>query len=118
MRTYTLSRSVFIPRPLSEVFPFFADAASLQALTPRWVNFSILTPLPIAMAKGRLIDYHIRLRGIPIRWQSIISGWDPPHSFTDKQTRGPYRLWVHRHSFEPVDGGTQIRDDVQYAVRG
>ena len=118
MRTYALSRSVLIPRPLHEVFDFFADAANLQALTPPWVHFSILTPLPIVMAKGRLIDYRIRLHGIPIRWQSIISEWDPPRRFTDDQTRGPHLLWRHEHSFTPAPGGVMVRDDVLYAVRG
>ncbi len=114
----TLDAELFIPRPLPEVFAFFAEAPNLQALTPRWLHFEILTPLPIAMRAGALIDYRLRLRGIPLRWRTEITVWEPPHRFVDVQRRGPYRLWRHEHTFEERDGGTLVRDHVDYKVFG
>lgn len=118
MRTSELTREVRLPRPIEEVFPFFADAANLDRLTPPWLHFRILTERPIPMAVGTRIDYRLRLHGIPIRWQSEITEWDPPHGFVDEQRRGPYRVWIHRHSFEPRPGGTLVGDHVRYAVPG
>lgn len=123
MKTFTLTNELWLPQPPGEVFPFFADASNLERLTPPSLRFQILTPLPIEMEVGTLIDYRIRLRGIPMRWQSEITVWEPPHRFVDEQRRGPYRLWVHEHAFIPQKGaaqggGTLARDIVQYAVVG
>ena len=115
---YRLESSQWLPRPRAEVFPFFSDAFNLQALTPDYLHFEILTPQPIEMATGLLIDYRLRLRGIPIRWQSRIAIWEPPFRFVDEQMRGPYRRWYHEHTFEEVDGGTLCRDIVDYEVHG
>ena len=111
-----LQTAQWLPVPLDEVFRFFSDASNLQALTPPWVHFQILTPAPIAMRPGTLIDYRIRLRGIPITWQSEITVWDPPHRFVDVQVRGPYTRWVHTHSFMEERGGTTVADAVDFDV--
>ena len=118
MRTFTLTNELWLPQPPAEVFPFFADASNLERLTPPSLRFQILTPSPIEMVVGTLIDYRIRLRGIPMRWQSEITEWEPPHRFVDEQRRGPYRQWIHEHTFTPQDGGTLAVDIVQYAVLG
>jgi ligand-binding SRPBCC domain-containing protein len=115
---FTLTSEQWLPRPLPEVFAFFADAGNLDALTPGWLRFEILTPRPIAMRVGALIDYRLRVRGLPIRWQSEISDWSPPHRFVDEQRRGPYRLWHHEHTFTAREDGTVVRDQIRYAVVG
>ncbi len=98
-RTYTLERTQLIPRPLREVFPFFSEANNLEAITPAFLQFKILTPGPIALQAGTLIDYRIRFLGIPMYWRTRIETFDPPVRFTDTQVRGPYRLWHHTHEF-------------------
>lgn len=115
---YTLKSEQWLPRARDEVFAFFADAHRLQDLTPPFLNFQVLTPSPIEMDVGTRIDYRLRLHGIPIRWQSEISEWDPPFSFADRQLKGPYRLWHHRHLFEEQNSGTLVRDLVDYSVPG
>jgi ligand-binding SRPBCC domain-containing protein len=108
----------WLPRPRTEVFPFFADAANLQAITPPWLDFKVVTPGPVTMRPGALIDYRLKLRGIPIGWRTEISVWEPPFRFVDRQLKGPYRQWIHEHTFEEKDGGTLCRDQVDYAVLG
>ncbi len=117
-KVFTLSSRVWLPKPLGEVFPFFSDARNLEVLTPPWLRFEVLSEGPIAMAEGVQIDYRLRLRGVPIRWQSEITSWNPPRRFVDEQRHGPYRLWVHEHRFQERDGMTLAEDLVRYAVPG
>jgi ligand-binding SRPBCC domain-containing protein len=114
----TLETRLFLPRPLEIVFPFFSDAGNLETLTPPWLRFEIVTPRPIAMCAGALIEYRLRLHGIPVRWQSEITAWEPPHRFVDEQRRGPYRAWIHEHTFTESQGGSEVRDFVRYAAPG
>ena len=116
MRTFLLEREQFIPRPLAEVFPFFADAANLQAITPAFLDFRFLTTLPIEMRPGTLIDYQIKLFGLPLKWRTRIEEFEPPHRFADVQVRGPYKLWHHTHEFREVEGGTLMTDRVRYQL--
>ncbi len=109
-----LREELLVPRPIGEVFPFFAQARNLEVLTPPWLKFEILTPEPITMCVGLMIDYKIHLRGLPVRWQTEIAAWDPPHRFIDLQRRGPYRLWHHTHTFEERGDATLCRDEVRY----
>lgn len=118
MQEFTFENELWLPRPREEVFRFFAEARNLEALTPPWVGFEVLTPGPIAMGCGTLIDYRIRVHGIPLRWRTEIAEWQPPHRFVDQQLRGPYTLWHHTHTFEECDGGTLCRDRVRYRPRG
>ena len=115
---YQLTTEQWLPRGIEEVFEFFADAYRLEDLTPPFLHFHVLTPKPVPMFPGTKIDYRLKLHGIPIRWQSEISEWQPPFRFVDRQLRGPYRLWHHLHTFESKDGGTLVRDQVDYAVPG
>ena len=115
---YSLNTELWLPRGIGEVFELFADAYRLEYLTPPWLHFRVLTPKPVTMFAGAKIDYRLRLHGIPLRWQSEISEWEPPFRFVDRRLRGPYRLWHHRHTFEVRDGGTLVKDAVDYAVLG
>ncbi len=116
--THVFESELWLPIPREKVFPFFADARNLEVITPPWLNFHILTPGEIPMRVGAIIDYQLRIHGLPIRWRTEITDWNPPHSFMDEQRRGPYRLWRHTHTFTEKDGGTLCHDRVEYAVPG
>ena len=118
MPAHTLNTWQWLPRPQEEVFRFFSDARNLQRITPDFLRFEVLTPGPIEMRAGALIDYRLNLRGIPFRWRTEITSWEPPFRFTDVQVRGPYAEWVHTHTFEDVDEGTMVRDSVRYRLWG
>lgn len=128
---WVLTLSQWLPVPPSQLFPFFADAYNLEQLTPPLLRFHVVTPRPIDMQTGTLIDYRLRVRGMPIRWRTRIATWDPPHGFTDEQLRGPYRKWHHTHTFTPSAApldehgtmtdnrpGTRCEDRVEYRPPG
>lgn len=117
MRVHTLRRVQELDGTPEEVFPFFADAHNLEAITPPLLRFRVLTPRPIHMEAGTLIEYRLRVHGMPVRWKTRIEEWQPSSRFVDRQLSGPYRLWHHTHEFEPLDGGrTLMTDTVRYAI--
>lgn len=116
MKSHKLHREIWVPRPLAEVFEFFSRAENLEALTPPWLRFRILTPAPVEMKRGAVIEYALRVHEIPVRWLTEIEEWHPPSGFVDVQRKGPYLLWRHTHSFMEVAGGTAIFDTVEYAL--
>ncbi len=115
-RTHILERTTRVPRPLEEVFPFFANARNLERITPPGMGFQITSAQPLEMRRNLMIDYRLRIAGIPLHWRSQISEWNPPHSFVDVQIKGPYAEWVHRHEFLAEGNHTVMRDIVRYSL--
>ena len=115
---WVLRSELWVEFSVGEVFDFFSDAFQLEAITPAWLKFHVRTPPPIVLSEGSRIDYRLSLHGIPIRWQSVIRVWEPPHRFVDEQVRGPYSFWHHTHTFVERDGGTLCGDVVHYGVPG
>ncbi len=114
---HTLRREQTLPGTPDAVFPFFADAGNLEAITPPYLRFEIVTPRPIEMSEGTLIEYRLRLHGLPINWLTRIEVWEPGVRFVDQQLRGPYALWHHTHEFEAAGSdSTLMRDTVRYAL--
>jgi ligand-binding SRPBCC domain-containing protein len=116
VRVHVLERVQRLPRPVDEVFAFFADARNLEAITPPWLRFRVVTQGAIEMRRGTLIEYRLRLHGLPIRWLTEIAEWVPGRRFVDVQVRGPYALWHHTHSFEREGPATVARDRVRYRL--
>jgi ligand-binding SRPBCC domain-containing protein len=116
VRAYRLERTQFLPQPRARVFAFFAEAGNLEQITPPFLHFRILTPPPLRIQAGTLIDYRLRLFGIPVSWRTRIEVFEPPVRFTDLQLAGPYRRWHHLHEFSAVSGGTLMRDIVDYEL--
>jgi ligand-binding SRPBCC domain-containing protein len=116
MPSYSLEREQVAAWPLSEVFDFFSRAENLEALTPDFLRFRILTPLPIELKPGAVIEYRLSLYGIPVRWKTLIEVWEEGRRFVDVQAKGPYRTWRHEHGFEALGGNTLIRDRVDYSL--
>lgn len=115
-RTNELLAEQRIPLPPDRVFAFFADPTNLERITPPFMHFQVLRASTPTIQEGTLIDYKLRVHGFPMRWRSRIECWKPGREFVDVQLRGPYRLWHHTHQFEPLDGGTLIRDRVRYRL--
>jgi ligand-binding SRPBCC domain-containing protein len=117
MAEYLLTSSLTIDLPRKQVFEFFSDASNLERITPPQLKFQIVTPQPLELKQGALIDYELKMRGIPVKWRTEISIWNPPHSFTDRQLSGPYKQWIHRHTFTELDENkTLIEDEVKYRL--
>ncbi|MDQ3587429.1 MAG: SRPBCC family protein [Actinomycetota bacterium] len=116
MKVHVLERSQRLPGAPEEVFEFFAEAHNLEQITPSFIGFEVVTPRPIEMEVGTLIEYRLKLHGVRLNWLTRIDMWEPGVSFVDRQLRGPYRLWHHTHLFEPDAGNTIMRDVVRYAL--
>lgn len=112
-----LQREIVVPASVEDTFAFFADASNLERLTPPWLRFAVLTPMPAVMREGLEIEYRIRLYGLSIPWRSRIDVWEPGVRFVDRQLVGPYRWWSHEHRFEEVPAGTRVIDRVEYVPR-
>ncbi len=115
---FVLEREQLVRRDLEELFAFFSDPTNLEELTPPWLGFRVLESSTPVITEGTTIDYALRVHGIPLRWRSLISMWNPPFEFVDEQVRGPYSYWHHHHSFVPTDDGVLVRDRVTYRVPG
>ncbi len=117
MAEHILTRELTLDSPIKKVFDFFADAGNLERITPPELNFRIITTQPIAIKKGTLIDYQLKLRGLPVKWRTEISEWNPPHLFVDRALKSPYKQWIHRHTFtELAENKTLIEDEVRYRL--
>ena len=116
-RVHVLERRQRVPLPIDRAFSFYGDAVNLERITPPFLGFEVTTARPIAMAAGTLIDYRLKLHGVPVRWRTRIEAWEPPRRFVDVQLSGPYALWHHTHTFEADgEGATVIGDRVRYAI--
>jgi ligand-binding SRPBCC domain-containing protein len=111
-----LHTTLEVPLPVEDVFPFFAEAGNLQRITPPELGFEILTPQPVEMRRGTLLEYRLSLFGVPFHWRTEIAAWDPPHGFIDVQLSGPYAVWEHTHAFAATETGTLIDDQVRYRL--
>jgi len=111
-----LETTTVLPRPVDEVFAFFANAENLERITPPELAFRILTPTPIVVTEGTIIDYRLRLFGVPFNWRTRIVQWQPNDRFIDEQVRGPYTSWRHRHTFAECEHGTRMTDRVEYRL--
>ena len=117
-KIYTIDSEAVVNQPIEKVFEFFSKAENLEKITPDWLKFRIKTPIPIEMCKGQLIEYELRLLGLPFTWKTEITEWDPPNRFIDTQIKGPYILWVHEHKFIDLGATTKMLDHVDYSVPG
>jgi ligand-binding SRPBCC domain-containing protein len=118
MHIFELERTITVAKPLAEVFAFFSDPQNLEALTPPWLHFGIRSISDPLIRNDTEIRYGLRVRGLPLKWTSRISACEPPHRFIDEQIRGPYRLWVHIHTFDAQGDETIVGDHVRYAPLG
>jgi|YelNatPaOPRAMG01_1025707.scaffolds.fasta_scaffold00094_58 ligand-binding SRPBCC domain-containing protein len=115
---YNFKQEQYINKSLSKLFPFFERPENLSKLTPSWLSFKIKTPLPIQMKEGATIEYSIKLFGIPMNWKTEIIKYSPPFLFIDEQKKGPYKKWVHTHSFEEINGKVLMKDKIDYDLYG
>jgi len=118
MRNLQFESKLRLNRPRDEVFKFFSDAQNLEEITPPWLQFQVVSKLPVLMHPDAEIEYRLKIHRVPIVWRSRITVWDPPYRFVDEQVRGPYRMWIHEHRFMEDSGGTLCEDTVKYVPLG
>jgi ligand-binding SRPBCC domain-containing protein len=117
VKVHLLERSQRVGIPVELAFDFYADTRNLEPMTPPWLHFRLTDEGPVTMEPGALLDYTLKLHGVPIRWTTRIETWSPPTGFRDTQLKGPYALWEHTHVFEDDGaGGTVIHDHVRYSL--
>ena len=116
MKVYKLQYTHIIDSDINKVFDFFSNPENLALITPSKLDFKILTPVPIKMKEGQLIDYTIKLAGFNIRWRTMITEYLPMKSFVDQQLVGPYSMWHHTHEFEELDGCIKMIDTINYVM--
>ena len=107
---------VEIPEKKDRVFSFFSEAKNLERITPAWLNFRILYQSTSEIQEGTVFRYKLKIHGIPCGWETRIENWNPPHSFVDTQTRGPYKKWHHTHEFVSKGQHTLMTDRVEYIL--
>ena len=115
-KIYTFYKEQFVPSDMDTVFEFFSRPENLEKITPTSMGFNIITPSPIEMKEGAIIDYTVKIMGVPMRWRTMITSYKKNEYFVDEQLKGPYSYWHHRHSFKEVEGGVLIIDEITYAL--
>lgn len=118
MNFHILNKETVINESIEKVFDFFSKAENLNLITPPELGFKIITELPFDMKKGAKIDYKIKLNGFPFNWKTEITKWEPPFCFEDTQIKGPYKIWIHLHTFSENNGKTIMKDNVKYLSPG
>lgn len=113
-----IHREQIVSKNIKEVFEFFEKPENLSVITPNWIKFRIMTKSPLEMKTGAEFDYRIYLMGVPLKWKTVIAKYEPPYKFVDIQKKGPYKLWVHTHTFEAIENGTKITDNIDYELYG
>jgi ligand-binding SRPBCC domain-containing protein len=116
MHVYTLECEMLAPVAIQDAFSVFESPYNLARITPPWLGFRILNDQRVVMRKGAEIDYSIGWMGLPMKWMTRITEYEPPFVFVDEQKRGPYALWRHTHTFQPCEAGTIVGDRVEYAL--
>ena len=118
MSTFYYRTEQFLPVDINEAWDFFSSAKNLALITPPELDFKILTDLNgQEIYEGMLISYTVKpLLGIPLRWETEICKVEKPFSFTDRQRKGPYKLWEHTHSYIQINHGVLMIDEVKYQL--
>jgi len=111
-----LKKYQWVKKSPAQVFPFFADEKNLEKITPEFLRFYVEGKNTEEICPGTSIDYSLKLRGIPIHWQSLITSYEREKYFVDTQTKGPFEKWVHTHKFIPLFGGTLLEDEIVYKI--
>lgn len=116
MKPHRIHELIYLPLSVEEVFAFFYDVGNMQRITPCEIDFRVMTPLPMEMKKGAIVDYRLRLFGVPFNWRSEITHWEPPRKFVDEEVFGPYKMWVHTHNFWSHGEGAVVEDEILYRL--